>query len=231
MNPEKVGKFIRELRKKNNLTQADLANKYGVTYQAVSKWERGTNLPEVGLLHQMSKDFGISISDLLDGEITEKKKNNYLILTILGFILLLIGLIIFLVINSNNSFHFKTISTSCKEFKVSGSIAYNKAKSSIYISNINYCGGEDNNIYQKIECNLYEINGDVINKISSCKESGVNIKLEDYLKEIEINIDNYLQKCKLFSDNSLYLEINAYDQNNRIIVYKLPLKLNDNCPK
>ena len=37
MDQEKIGKFIKELRKNNNLTQADLALKYGVTYQAVSK--------------------------------------------------------------------------------------------------------------------------------------------------------------------------------------------------
>ena len=39
MDQEKIGKFIKEIRKKNNLTQAELAEKYNVTYQAVSKWE------------------------------------------------------------------------------------------------------------------------------------------------------------------------------------------------
>ena len=65
MNPEKVGKFIKELRKKNNLTQKDLADKYGVTYQAVSKWENGINLPEISLIRQMSKDFNISVENIL----------------------------------------------------------------------------------------------------------------------------------------------------------------------
>ena len=37
MDPRKVGNLIKELRKNNNLTQKDLADKYGVTYQAVSK--------------------------------------------------------------------------------------------------------------------------------------------------------------------------------------------------
>ena len=231
MNPEKVGKFIRELRKKNNLTQNDLANKYGVTYQAVSKWENGTNLPEITLLHEMSKDFGVSIESLLDGELTTKKKTNYYIWIIVGVIVLLLGIISFLILNNHSSFQFKTITTTCKEFKVSGSLAYNKEKSSIYISNINYCGGEDNNIYKKIECNLYEEEGNTIKKVSSCKENGENIKLEDYLKEIEINIDNYLQQCKSYTHNSLYLEINATLANEKVITYKIPLKLNDNCQK
>ena len=68
MNPEKVGKFIKDLRTNNNLTQQQLADKYNVTYQAVSKWERGINLPEVSLLRQMSKDFNIPIEDILDGK-------------------------------------------------------------------------------------------------------------------------------------------------------------------
>ena len=38
MDQEKIGKIIKDIRVRNNLTQADLANKYNVTYQAVSKW-------------------------------------------------------------------------------------------------------------------------------------------------------------------------------------------------
>ena len=76
MNQEKIGKFIKDLRIKNNLTQAQLAEKYGVTYQAVSKWENGKNLPDMSLIKQMSKDFNIDINDLLDGEYNTKKRNN-----------------------------------------------------------------------------------------------------------------------------------------------------------
>ena len=67
MDQEKIGKIIKEIRKNNNLTQADLANKYNVTYQAVSKWENGKNIPDISILKQMSKDFNIDINDLLDG--------------------------------------------------------------------------------------------------------------------------------------------------------------------
>ena len=45
MNQENIGKYIKKLRKENNLSQEKLADKLGVTYQAVSKWERGLNLP------------------------------------------------------------------------------------------------------------------------------------------------------------------------------------------
>ena len=66
MDQEKIGKLIKEIRKKNNLTQAEFAEKYGVTYQAVSKWENGKNIPDVSLLKEISKDFNVNIEDLLE---------------------------------------------------------------------------------------------------------------------------------------------------------------------
>lgn len=228
MNPEKVGQFIKKIRKDNNLTQQELADKYGVTYQAVSKWERGINLPEVSLIRQISKDFNISVEDILDGELSAKnEKSNKILLIIIPVFLILIVMLI--AISKSHTFHFKTLSSTCDEFKVSGSIAYDKNKSSIYISNINYCGGDDNTTYKEIECNLYETNDNVNTKISSCKSDN-NETLESYLKEIELNIDNYKQTCKNYNDDSLYLEINAKDQNDKTITYKIPLNLNNNCP-
>lgn len=237
MNPDKVGKFIKELRKSNNLTQKDLADKYGVTYQAVSKWENGINLPDVSLIREMSKDFNISVEDLLDGEINSSKtsnhKNNKIIFIITG--LLIIILLIFIIHlfsdNGSKTFDFKTVSSSCSEFKVSGSLAYNQNKSSIYISNIDYCGGDDTTEYKEIQCNLYEINNNSNIMISSCKSQSNNIKLEDYLNNVELNIDDYKHSCSMYNDNSLYLEINATRDDNKVITYKIPLKINDNCSK
>ena len=72
MNQDKVSQFIKNIRKKNNLTQKDLASKYGVTYQAVSKWENGKNLPDMFLLKQMSEDFNVSLDEILGGEYNSK---------------------------------------------------------------------------------------------------------------------------------------------------------------
>ncbi len=237
MNPDKVGKFIKKLRKDNNLTQKDLADKYCVTYQAVSKWENGINLPDVSLLREMSRDFNISIEDLLDGEISKTNNKNinhnkiFYILVVLFIIIIVI--FIFHLINDDNSksYDFKTFSSSCSEFNVSGSIAYNTKKSSIYISNIDYCGGDDTTEYKEIQCNLYETHDNSNIKISSCKSEQENVKLEDYLSNVELNIDNYKQTCNKYNDDSLYLEINATRKDNKVITYKIPLKLNDNCSK
>ena len=234
MNSNKVGNFIKKIRKDNNLTQSEFGKKYGVTYQAVSKWENGINLPDIVLLKKISKDYNVSLDDILDGESLSNQNNKGTNRVLLVMILILIVVFAFSVVNmyrKSESFKFKTITTSCNEFEVSGSLAYDKRSSSIYISNINYCGGDDNNTYKEIECNLYEKDSDTPVLISSCKSEDRNITLEKYLENVKLNIDNYSSKCKSFSENSLYLEIKATSGGNKTIMYKVPLKLNDNCQK
>lgn len=220
MDQEKIGQFIKSLRKENNLTQKELADKYGVTYQAVSKWENGKNIPDIAILKEMSKDFNINIDELLEGSKVKKRKKKYFFIVFLGiFLLLLIIAIIF----NKDDYEFKTLSTSCANFTISGSISYNKDKSSIYISNIKYCGGDDKTIYDNIEATLYETHNDTIKKISEYKKIS-NITLEDYLQKLEFVIDNYVQACKNYTDNSLYIEILAGEK-EKTTNYKIPLTL------
>ena len=75
MDQERIGQFIKKIRQDNKLTQKELADKLGVTYQAVSKWENGKNVPDIAILKEMSKMFNINIDEILDGEKKSKKKN------------------------------------------------------------------------------------------------------------------------------------------------------------
>ena len=75
MNQEKIGKFIQECRKKKKLTQEELAEKLGVSKNAVSKWERGICLMDMSLLKPLSNILDVSINDILSGEIIDK--DNY----------------------------------------------------------------------------------------------------------------------------------------------------------
>ena len=87
MDQEKIGNFIKEIRTKNNLTQKQFADKYNVTYQAVSKWENGKNMPDVALIKQISKDFNISLEEIYNGERNiNKKKNNFIVYIILSVV-------------------------------------------------------------------------------------------------------------------------------------------------
>ena len=110
--------------------------------------------------------------------------------------------------------------------------AYNNNKSAIYISNIEYCGGDNNIEYKKIECTLYETSGNIERKIKTYNsDKNQNIKLETFLKQITLVVNNYEKVCKEYSDNSLYLLINATDKSDKTTTYKVPLKIEENCNK
>ena len=231
MNQQKVGEFIKKLRKDNHLTQAEFAEKYGITYQAVSNWEHGKNLPDIALLKQIADDFNVSIDELLGNEKKPLKKDNkYLIIGVIIAVALIILFIIYLY--KHNDFEFKTLSANCSNFKISGSISYNKDKTSIYINNINYCDTSNEKEYVKIECILYEKYNNIEKQISTSNyQSDTTIKLEEYLKNVEFTIDNYDRICKMYTSDNLYLRINATDINNKTETYQIPLLLNDTCKK
>ena len=62
---QNIGERIKELRKKNDLTQEKLATLLGVTDKAVSKWERGATMPDLALIVPMARLFGVSTDTLL----------------------------------------------------------------------------------------------------------------------------------------------------------------------
>ena len=74
MNQVKIGKFIAEERKEKNLTQEQLAEKLNISKNAVSKWERGLNLPDVSIMQDLCKILNITLNELFVGErILEEK--------------------------------------------------------------------------------------------------------------------------------------------------------------
>lgn len=226
MNQEKIGNLIKQIRKKNNLTQKQLADKYGVTYQAVSKWENGKNIPDISLIKQMSKDFNIDIEDILEGKVKKKKNKKILIISI---IIILIISIIVLIIKRQDSFSFSTLSSQCANYNITGSIAYNNTKSSIYISDINYCGKPENTKYKKIECTLYEKDNDreiVISKNIYDKDP---IELSSYLKNLNFKIDDYKRTCKKYNKNSFFIKIRTTEISGRIKNQTIKLSLDDKC--
>ena len=60
MDNQKFGKFIKELRKKSNMTQKELGEKLNVTDKAVSKWERGLSFPDITIINDLAKVFNIT---------------------------------------------------------------------------------------------------------------------------------------------------------------------------
>ena len=67
MDAKKTGNFICENRKKQGISQKELADKLGITDKAISKWERSISFPDISMLIPISKVLEISLYDLLTG--------------------------------------------------------------------------------------------------------------------------------------------------------------------
>lgn len=65
----KIGRLILRLRKENNMTQLQLAEKMGISDKAVSKWERGLGCPDIELITQLAEIFNVDLEKLLSGDI------------------------------------------------------------------------------------------------------------------------------------------------------------------
>lgn len=74
MSNKTLGEKISSLRKENNMTQNDLAEKMNVTDKAVSKWERNLSCPDVNSIPKLAEILGVSVEELLNSQ--TKPKNN-----------------------------------------------------------------------------------------------------------------------------------------------------------
>lgn len=231
MNLEKIGKTIKEIRTKAGLSQEKFAEKYHVTYQAVSKWENGKNIPDLSILQAICQDYNLSLDELLGQNQLPKTKSHKLVWVIILLLILIIGSIIFLVKKHTGvDFKFQTIQSTCQDFDLYGSIAFNKNKSYIYIDNITYCGDELKEQYTQITCSLMAQNENTITIIDSVSKNSVKpIELSQFLKEVSFKIDNYENICHSKDEDNLYLELNAITSDKKEVIHKIPLSLKSEC--
>lgn len=68
MDQKKIGQFLKELRKEKNLTQEQLAEKFLISSRSVSRWETGTNLPDLSILVELADFYDVDIREIIDGE-------------------------------------------------------------------------------------------------------------------------------------------------------------------
>ena len=125
-----IGKSIMNLRKKNGLSQEELAGKIGVARQTISKWELGETSPDLKQAKELSKTFNVSLDELTGNDIKEvlvEKTSNTeklagLILKLVKFIvvfiivvpiLLIVMRVIFKNIDENNSGRLMSVSVEC----------------------------------------------------------------------------------------------------------------------
>ena len=121
MDQEKIGKFIKEKRKENGLTQEKLAEKLGVSGRSVSKWENGICMPDMSLYKEICNILNISLVELISGEAKAEKiqasecdesinsiietstKNNNLFRKILWIYVLISIILSFFLYSTNNN--------------------------------------------------------------------------------------------------------------------------------
>ena len=68
MDQVKIGKFIAQCRNEKQITQEELGEKLGVTNKTISRWENGHYLPDIEMMQLLSKEFNVSINELISGE-------------------------------------------------------------------------------------------------------------------------------------------------------------------
>ena len=68
MNQQKTGEFLKQLRKEKGLTQEELAEKFFVSSRTVSRWETGSNLPDLSTLIDLAEYYDVDIREIIDGE-------------------------------------------------------------------------------------------------------------------------------------------------------------------
>lgn len=97
-----LGKVIAELRKENNMTQMDLAERMCVTDKAVSKWERDISCPDIKTINKLAEIFNVDINILLNTKVNTKSiKTHSIINQILSSVAVAMGVacIVLLLIN------------------------------------------------------------------------------------------------------------------------------------
>lgn len=148
MDCKKIGEYIQSKRKAKKLTQAQLSEMLGITSKAVSKWETGVAIPDIGLFPDLAKILNVTVDELLIGEDIEKvqaRKRISLNIILSIIIVLLIIFICCLLIHFNNNYakvKVYKIESANKEFLVDGSLMTIDDKSYLSIKNIEYLGNE-----------------------------------------------------------------------------------------
>ncbi len=76
MDQIKIGGFLKELRKEKGLTQEQLAERMNVSNRTVSRWETGSNMPDISLLVELAEFYDVSIPEIIDGERKSENMNE-----------------------------------------------------------------------------------------------------------------------------------------------------------
>lgn len=78
MNQQKIGNFLKDLRKEKGITQEQAAEHFGVAGRTVSRWETGSNMPDLSMLVDIAMFYDVEVREILDGERKSENMNTEL---------------------------------------------------------------------------------------------------------------------------------------------------------
>lgn len=233
MRPDKIASFITSLRKEKNYTQEKLASMIPISRTAVSKWERGINIPDPTSLNRLREIFDVSIDEIFYGERINKNNKNDInnvsldlykskkrgIKIILGLIILLfitlISFLLYYLITNYKSIQVYTITGNSEKYSLIEGI-FVKTNYKIFF-NIDTL-----NIDQLKKLRLYYIDSNNKEKnIYTTTDS--NIKIVDY-----VGYNEYFDKNVLNNIKNMYLEITTIDTTDTIKLHFEKDYVNDN---
>lgn len=233
MDNKKIGKLIADLRKQKGMTQQELGDKIGVGFRAVSKWERGLTLPDIGNINELSKILGITSDELLKGELNKenkiKKKPSSKIIKITISIISIIVLITTFIIYQNNKTYAYSLSNTTDEYNIEGRIIFKGNNLSITVNNIQF---KDHNFSSTIIQNYeYEINSNSNyifrnGYIDLADYMDENLSIKEFMKNFNINYlgKTELKRNKILKDG-IEIDFIFLDENNNQINKKVTLSI------
>lgn len=239
MDNKKIGKLIATLRRNIGLTQQELGDKVGVGFRAVSKWERGINLPDISIINDLSKILGISSDELLSGELNpekysdnnkdKKKLSIPLKITITSIIAIaLIFTTIFLYLN-NKTYLYELENKETADYYIKGQATFRRDKLTIIISELGFTDKEFKSIiiknyeYKVMSDNIYLFGYGYTSNFNSFEEIKT---IQKFAEEFRINyIGEMSLNKKEIINNKLYLIINFVDQNDKLITKEIEISL------
>ncbi|MBQ5326616.1 MAG: helix-turn-helix transcriptional regulator [Oscillospiraceae bacterium] len=76
MNQQRMGQFLKQLRKDKGLTQEQLAEHFNVSSRTVSRWETGSNMPDANILIELAEFYDMDIREIIDSKRKSENMNN-----------------------------------------------------------------------------------------------------------------------------------------------------------
>lgn len=196
MNQSKVGKFIKELRKEQNLTQAKLGEMLGVTDKAVSKWEQGSRFPDISILNDLSRILNITTIELLNSERSQNNRNEFINLETDFHRVVSKELLLFLNSNYDNCVVY-LIQSRDRDYCINGLIINSSEKNFI---NINFINNYSNKEINTESVYSYEYGLNIQN--NEVYKAGNILLYEHQEKNVLLPIDNILREIKMYVTNN-----------------------------